>query len=345
MVAVSVILPARDKRDALERTLAGFARQTFPPASMELIVVDDGSRDRTEELVEAFRPRLRAPLVYVAQAQRGRAAARNAGIAHARGALLVFNDADVIPGPELVAEHVRAHDSPGRVVLGRKCEILTAFQPGQPASLLESCLDRSSALRALDAPVAAARAGRAAAFLAAAEIEREPGCLERYSLGDAVHNYGAALAAFGDELAGFAVPWILFVTANASVSRTLVERTGGFDESFVGWGLEDVELGLRLHRAGARFRYAARAVSYHQVHSGSYTREPALWRELAANYARFCAKHPAVEVHLFWRFVTGRMSAVEYHERVRGEVSAAEREALAQAAADYARSNDPGPVS
>ena len=43
--------------------------------------------------------------------------------------------------------------------------------------------------------------------------------------------------------------WLYFLTGNASVRRADLERVGGFDESFTGYGHEDLELGYRLEHA------------------------------------------------------------------------------------------------
>lgn len=57
--------------------------------------------------------------------------------------------------------------------------------------------------------------------------------------------------------------WCFFLTGNASVSREALSRVGGFDESFTGYGHEDLELGYRLERSGLRIRYEPKAVNYH----------------------------------------------------------------------------------
>jgi hypothetical protein len=54
------------------------------------------------------------------------------------------------------------------------------------------------------------------------------------------------LGAFGPDMAGFAFPWTAGVTGNLSVGRALVESVGMFDESFVGWGLEDTDFHFRV---------------------------------------------------------------------------------------------------
>lgn len=62
---------------------------------------------------------------------------------------------------------------------------------------------------------------------------------------------------------GAAVPYKCFVTGNSSVARARLDGVGLFDESLSEYGGEDLELGLRLHRDGATFRFAAEARSFH----------------------------------------------------------------------------------
>lgn len=58
-------------------------------------------------------------------------------------------------------------------------------------------------------------------------------------------------------------PWLLTTTANMALSRELVERSGGFDERFVGWGLEDTEFAYRLHLLGADIQVCSSAAAWH----------------------------------------------------------------------------------
>jgi glycosyltransferase involved in cell wall biosynthesis len=92
MPHASVIVAARDARDTLPRTLRALAAQRFADR-FEVIVVDDGSQDDTADLA---RRADHAPTV-IEQPPLGPAAARNAGVARATGAVLAFCDADVFP--------------------------------------------------------------------------------------------------------------------------------------------------------------------------------------------------------------------------------------------------------
>jgi GT2 family glycosyltransferase len=59
------------------------------------------------------------------------------------------------------------------------------------------------------------------------------------------------------------LPWLYFLTGNASVRKEDLLAVGGFDENFTGYGHEDLELGYRLERSGVTICYEPRAVNYH----------------------------------------------------------------------------------
>jgi GT2 family glycosyltransferase len=84
---------------------------------MEVVVVDDGSTDGTIERLRAMN--LPGALRVLEQPHRGPAEARNLGVEHAVGDLVLFLDDDVVPGPGLVATHVATHAAqPDTVVIG-----------------------------------------------------------------------------------------------------------------------------------------------------------------------------------------------------------------------------------
>ena len=86
---VSIVMPCFNARQHLPSSVASVLAQTF--ADWELIAVDDGSQDDTLVWLKAQTdPRIR----WVSQPNRGVSAARNAGIALARGRFLAFLDAD-----------------------------------------------------------------------------------------------------------------------------------------------------------------------------------------------------------------------------------------------------------
>ncbi len=94
-IEVSVIVPTHNCARFLPESLDSILSQGVD--DMELILVDDGSVDETPRLAEDY-VRKYGPdkIIYVRQAKRGPAAARNAGVRRARGKLIAFNDADDI---------------------------------------------------------------------------------------------------------------------------------------------------------------------------------------------------------------------------------------------------------
>lgn len=89
MTLVSVIIPTHNRATVLERALASVLTQTW--ADFELIVVDDGSTDHTNEvLAKIDDPRL----TKISQKNKGVSAARNRGIAASQGQFIALLDSD-----------------------------------------------------------------------------------------------------------------------------------------------------------------------------------------------------------------------------------------------------------
>ena len=114
-MSVTVVIPTHDRLALLHRVLAGLSTQG---GDFEVVVVSDGSTDGTAEYLRGDATPV--PVIAIVQANKGPAAARNAGIEHAHGDLVVFLDDDVVPGSGWLKAHVDAHRRLGadRVVVG-----------------------------------------------------------------------------------------------------------------------------------------------------------------------------------------------------------------------------------
>lgn len=106
---VAVIIPTRNRRESLARTLAAFERQTCGPEMFEVIVVANACTDDTAAFVTMRREEVPYALRIIDRPEPGASAARNAGADRTRAALLVFLDDDIEPSPQFVEAHVEAH--------------------------------------------------------------------------------------------------------------------------------------------------------------------------------------------------------------------------------------------
>jgi len=113
---VSVIIPTYNQKEILAKTLDYLILQDYPKEQYEIIVVDDGSTDATQEMVKSkMRPKI--GLRYLYQKQRGPHFARNLGIEKARGEIIIFVDSDIFTPPNFISEHVTFHQKFGDVVV------------------------------------------------------------------------------------------------------------------------------------------------------------------------------------------------------------------------------------
>lgn len=124
---VSVIVPVRDRRALLRRTLDALAAQTL--TAHEVVVVDDGSTDGSADEAEADR-RAGRPVRLVRGDGRGAVAARTIGVAAATAPLLAFTDSDCEPDPGWLAAGVTTLEAGADAVQG-------VTRPVRPAGPLE----------------------------------------------------------------------------------------------------------------------------------------------------------------------------------------------------------------
>jgi len=105
---VSVVIPAFNAAEWIAATLASVAASTYPRERLEVVVVDDGSRDRTAEIAaDQLRSSGLPHVVLRRDATQGPAVARNDGWRRARGEWLQFLDADDLIARDKISRQVR----------------------------------------------------------------------------------------------------------------------------------------------------------------------------------------------------------------------------------------------
>lgn len=271
---VSIVINTRDRPDRLSLVLSALGRQTGLPGAMEVIIVDDGS---VQDISPALKAHRGLDIRLVRQPALGYTVARNAGLRAAAGTVILCLDDDVLFDEGLVAAHMQPHlEASSLIVIGDRFNTyLSNLDTPQNRALLDAALSG------------------------------DWGPLGRWSRRD--YYATQTLKLFDRHPNALPAPWLCFVTRNVSFRRADAAAVGGFDEGFVRWGVDDIELGLRLHQAGVRYRYRAQARVYHLE-----TPLPAGKLEaLRVSLAYFAEKHRGVEPLAFRDFVFGRRSLEE----------------------------------
>jgi glycosyltransferase involved in cell wall biosynthesis len=266
-VKISIIIPTYNQQDRLGSVI----RHLFAAENIdrhEVIIINDGSTDGTHDLLEQCRD---CPwLIILHQNNLGRSRARNRGIQHASGEVLLFLDSDILIGPNFVNKHLDAHLSQSGVYIGEIFNIT--------AGHTEQFLNRLAA---------------------------EPfGQLQNLETEDLLVNMSRYF--FRWSSVDYArISWACAIGGNLSVSRRNAEEAGLFDPQFNGWGLEDHEFAFRLRQNGQQFYFLPQAFGYHLDQQKSRID----YGQLLESLLYFDAKHAShPEVRAYLKFVGGKIS-------------------------------------
>ena len=226
-LSITVVIPCYMGQAQLELTFAGLANQTYPSHLIEVLVVDDGSQPPINI------PSGASPNASVVTQERvgfGLARARNLGAKHAGGELLIFLDCDMIPESQFVEAHARWHQVHDRALaIGFRCH---ADFEGVTREELEK-----------------------------AESPSETVVGQRITRPEWIESHMTRtrnLTSDDDDL------FVIASGGNLSIRREFFNTVGGFDESFLQWGGEDIEFGFRAFNAGGLLIPERVAFAWHQ---------------------------------------------------------------------------------
>jgi glycosyltransferase involved in cell wall biosynthesis len=284
LATCSVVIPTYNRAELLRRTLDSLCAQDLPKAAFEVLVVDDGSSDGTDQLVTRYCDRL--DLKYLFQPDEGWrvARARNLGIAAAAGEVCVFVDSGVLLHSGCLRAHLRSHQqADGPVAV---CGYVYGFDNnGSDTDPMIAAFDFDN----LDATIEQLR-----------ESGRWPDIREPFY---ARHDY---------DLGRLPAPWVLYWTCNVSAPTERVRAVGGFDEQFRSWGGEDIDLGYRLHRDGVRVVLDRAASSIHYPHAKSSVHN---FAQARANYRYLAQKYETPITRLAAR-LGGAVNAYTFNDAI-----------------------------
>lgn len=248
-VSLSIVVTTYEWHRALDLVLRALWEQS--DADFDLVVADDGSGAETAGVVERWRPAFAGRLSHVWQQDNGYrvATARNRGALAGRGDYVLFIDGDCLPRRHFV-HAIKASVRPNWFLSGRRIQLSDALT----RRVLECSAhpQRWSLLR----------------WLLRTPVERTD--LRTLTPRD---RRGAGRSALPDfEPEGRAYGFLI------GVARADLELVNGFDERFVGWGEEDVDLAVRLQRLGLRCGHAGpQATLLHLWHPTADARDRPNW--------------------------------------------------------------------
>ena len=251
---VSVVIPSHNRYGQLKNTIEALRKQNYD--NYEVMIVDDASEDATWtiNLPDHFS-------MIRNDKKLGLAETRNKGIANTTGELIIFLDAEMLVYPDYILNHVKRHGKSDNLVL--------------TGSMYYYFLSKSAQKKIVDQNIGL--------------LSEEYRKLIRFK----DYYYSNIIVHYGDDLYKLRIPWIACMGGNLSVKRTLLNHSGWFDPSFIGYGWEDWELGYRLHQCGATFKVDHAVATIHQEHPVNRKRI----QESLENYRYFMTKYPSIEVY------------------------------------------------
>ncbi len=129
-IETSIIIPTHNREKVLYKCLIALDDQTYPKENYEIIVINDGSTDNTENMLKKLE--LKPALVYLSQEQTGPAGARNRGIEQANGEFIIFIDDDIIVTPNFIEHHIKKQKENQKIIVHGP--VIYTNNPDKPTS-------------------------------------------------------------------------------------------------------------------------------------------------------------------------------------------------------------------
>lgn len=122
---VSIIVPVKDEERVVGRLLEALVRLKYPPEKREIVIVEDGSVDRTVEICREYVRRYPGQVrLFCQQTSIGKPSALNYALERVKGEIVAVFDADSVPAPDVLLRAVEHFEDPSvAAVQGRACSI------------------------------------------------------------------------------------------------------------------------------------------------------------------------------------------------------------------------------
>lgn len=235
---ISIVIPTHNRQSYLEKTLIALSNQKNVDAKdFEVIVVDDASEDGTENIVKSFYSKINLVYIKIESSHGNPSLVRNVGIKSAKGNLISFIDCGVIMNCNFVATLIQKYSKSNNIFVIH--EIYGLF-----ADVCKEMEKYTSDLLSLE------------------NSEQFTDMLKEYSYSSKWIDRRKELFA-SDKVY---TPWCYAWSCALTVSKAIIDQSGLFDESFRGWGSEDVDFGYRCYLHGANFIFDEMNPLFHIPH-------------------------------------------------------------------------------
>lgn len=259
MKKFSFVIPTYQNQRYLRNTLHSINRlEGFGKDEYEVIVVDDGSTDDTQGYIKDINKNFDLKYIYLERCgYPWRSRARNTGWKAADGEVVIFLDSDMLVRSDYLLEMDKCFQ------LNKDIQVV-----GTRLMLLED-IDEECVING--------------------EL------FENYTF-DKVGPLRCGLRhlvfnKFSYNSSAYLYPWFYVYTCSVAVPKKWLEITGGYDENFIGFGVEDTELAYRLHLKGVKVIYTSKLESIHQYHACPYYVPKHKLGEVERNVYYFIEKH------------------------------------------------------
>lgn len=230
----SVVIPTYNNKILLKNTLEALNSQKgYDYNDYEVVVVDDGSTDDTENYIRGVNRTYPLKHIYLSRNELScRAKTRNAGWRNTSGDIIAFIDSDIIVQEDYL------------------------FQLNQCFSMSEDILVLGNRIM-IDKPIAYKDVKNGNIYKMYHFDKDRYNVLEfRHFIYWAVsYNSNSSMC-----------PWIQTYSCNMAVKKKWMKKIGGFDENFIKWGMEDIEVGYSLYKNGIQVIFNPKLEVLHQYH-------------------------------------------------------------------------------
>ncbi|MEM4653018.1 MAG: glycosyltransferase family 2 protein [Candidatus Nezhaarchaeales archaeon] len=110
---ISIIVPVKDEEKVVGRLLEALLKLDYPPEKREIVIVEDGSKDRTVEICEEYVRKFPGQVKLIHKpTSSGKPPALNYALKHVKGDIVAFFDADSVPKPDALKRAIAYFSDP-----------------------------------------------------------------------------------------------------------------------------------------------------------------------------------------------------------------------------------------